>query len=219
MIFRDRVDAGKRLASALVAFCDQNCVIFALPRGGLPVAHEVAKRLRAPLDIILVRKIGAPFQPELALGAIVDGEQPEFVLNDDIAAVLRPSKEMIDSAIAIEMKEIERRRRIYLCGHKPESAIGRTAIIVDDGLATGATARAAVRALRRQHPTKLILAVPVAPRDTIEMLRDEVDELVCLNIRDDFGAVGMYYESFPQVTDQEVVNILGQCRKEREATG
>lgn len=219
MIFRDRIDAGQRLAVALDTLRGEECVVFALPRGGLPVAYEVARRLKAPLDILLVRKIGAPFQPELALGAVVDGEKPEIVLNEDIAAALQPSREMLDAAVVREIKEIERRRHVYLCGHKPESARGKTAIIIDDGLATGATARAAVRALRRQDPKKLVLAVPVAPRDTAESLRGEVDQLVCLDIRDDFGAVGMYYVEFPQVTDQEVVSVLAQWRNERAKDG
>lgn len=212
MLFRDRIDAGQKLATALRRFAGDDCVIYALPRGGLPIGFEIAKLLRAPLDIILVRKIGVPFQPELALGAVVDGDHPEIVLNDSVVSAIQPSEGAISVAAAKELKEIERRRIIYMAGRQAQPAHGRTAIIVDDGLATGSTARAAVRAVRRQHPKRLILAVPVAPRETVAELGCEVDELICLESPDNFGAVSMYYAAFPQVTDQEAVVLLAQAR-------
>lgn len=219
MTFRDRIDAGQKLADALRKFAGEDVIVYALPRGGLPVGFEVAKVLHCPLDIVLVRKIRAPFQPELALGAVVDGDRPEIVLND-FANGLEPSEEAINAAAALELKEIERRRAIYLCGRHPEAAQGRTAILVDDGLATGATARAAIRALRRQHPKRLVLALPVAPTDSLAEIAPEVDEVICLETDDHFGAVGAYYRDFTQVTDQEVVAILGEAHAVcRQTTG
>lgn len=213
MLFQDRTEAGQRLAKALASFAGADCVILALPRGGLPIGYEVAKALRAPLGIVLVRKIRAPFQPELALGAIVDGEHPELVLNESVAQAFGTDAESIKAAAELELKEIERRRKIYLAGRQGESVKDRVAIIVDDGLATGATARAAIRAIRRQGPKTLVLAVPVAPRETVEELRPEVDQLICLETPLNFGAVSMFYEEFPQVTDQEVVVTLAQARE------
>lgn len=212
-MFQDRNEAGRQLAAALDAYRGQDCIVFALPRGGVPVAFEVARALSAPLDLIMVRKISAPFQPELALGAVVDGAEPEIVLNEDIARLLQPTPEFLRQASERELKEIHRRRQVYLCGHAPLSAAGKVAIVVDDGLATGATARAALRALRRQGPKRVVLAVPVGPSDTVEMLRREVDDLVCLSIPEGFGAVGAYYRHFPQVADAEVVALLGTCRE------
>jgi putative phosphoribosyl transferase len=219
VMFRDRADAGRQLAAALVRFKVEDCIVYALPRGGVPVAYEVAKALAAPLDIVLVRKIAAPFQPELALGAIVDGPDPEIVLNEDIVAHLQPSEELLRQSAERELKEIRRRRQIYLCGHAPLAARGRVVIVVDDGLATGATARAALRALRRQEPKRIILAVPVGPRDVVEEMRAEVDEVICLSEPEDFSAVGGYYRDFPQIADAEVVALLGTCREMLAAKG
>nr|WP_298684347.1 phosphoribosyltransferase family protein [uncultured Dongia sp.] len=212
MPFLDRGEAGQALAKALHKFAGRNVVVYALPRGGLPVGCEVAKALHCPLDIILVRKIRAPFQPELALGAVVDGAHPEIVLND-FAGSLQPTDEAIQAAAALELKEIERRRVIYLAGRKAEPATGRVAIIVDDGLATGATARAAIRAMRRQNPQHLVLAVPVGSAEAVDALRAEVDELICLELPPHFDAVGSYYTDFAQVTDQEAVAILAAARE------
>lgn len=212
-MFRDRTEAGQQLAAALAKYKADDCIIYALPRGGVPVAYEVAKSLGAPLDIILVRKLAAPFEPELALGAIVDGPEPEIVLNDEIVAHLHPTEELLRQAAERELKEIRRRRQIYLCGHEPLSAKGRNIIVVDDGLATGATARAALRALRRQGPKRIVLAVPVGPPDVVEDIRAEVDDLVCLSLPADFNAVGAHYRDFPQVSDAEVVALLGACRE------
>ncbi|WP_374651741.1 phosphoribosyltransferase [Dongia sp.] len=214
MIFADRNEAGQKLAECLAKFAAEQPVVYALPRGGLPVGFAVAKRLGCPLDVILVRKIRAPFQPELALGAVVDGAYPEIVLND--LGGLEPTEEALKAAAAVELQEIERRRRTYLAGRKQIPATGRTAIIVDDGLATGATARAAIRALRRQDPKRLVLAVPVAPADTKTDLSREVDELICLETPAGFDAVGSFYRDFSQVSDQEAVAILAAAREMQE---
>ena len=208
MIFRDRTDAGKLLAKQLVRYRDAEPVVLALPRGGVPVALEVAKALKAPLDLILVRKIGAPHRPELAIGAIVDGGQAEKIINADIVRALNVPESYIEEHAARELEEIEWRRRLYL-GARPRINIkDRTAIIVDDGIATGATMLAALRAARRAGPAKLVLAVPVAPTDTVERLKTECDELICLGAEMDFGAISLFYVDFPQINDDEVVALL-----------
>ncbi len=206
--YADRAEAGRLLAHALLRHRDQPCIIYALPRGGVPVGHEIARALHAPLDLMLVRKLGVPYQPELAMGAVADGDPPVVVLNDDIVAAVAPSEEMIAAATARESDEIARRRQLYLGGRQPLSAAGRVAIVVDDGLATGATARASLRALKRQKPRRLILAIPVAPAETIAALKPEADEIVCLQVVEDFIAVGAYYRNFRQVEDDEVTRLL-----------
>lgn len=206
--YADRAEAGRLLAQTLVRHRGEPCVVYALPRGGVPVAMEIARALLAPLDLMLVRKIGVPYQPELAMGALADGDPPVVVLNDDIVAAISPSEELIAAAIAREAAEIARRRVAYLGGRPPLSAAERIAIVVDDGLATGATARAALRALKRQKPRRLILAVPVAPAETVAALKPEADEIVCLQVVEDFIAVGAYYREFRQVSDDEVTRIL-----------
>ena len=206
--YADRAEAGRLLAQSLARHRGEPCVVYALPRGGVPVAAEIARALRAPLDLMLVRKIGVPYQPELAMGALADGDPPVVVLNDDIVAAISPSAALIDAATAREGAEIARRRTIYLGGRRPLSAADRVAIVVDDGLATGATARAALRALKRQKPRRLILAVPVAPAETVAALKPEADEIVCLQVVEDFIAVGAYYGDFRQVSDDEVTQIL-----------
>jgi putative phosphoribosyl transferase len=210
--FSDRHDAGRQLAARLAGFKDAQTVVLALVRGGLPVGFEVAKALGAALDIVLVRKLGAPHQPELAIGAIVDGDEPEIVTNADIVQMLGVRPEYIKEIAAQELAEIERRRRTYL-GHRPRVALkGKDVIVVDDGIATGATIRAALRSIRRQQPRRLVLAVPVAPPSAIEALKDEVDDLVCLLAPDEFGAVGAFYRDFRQVDDAEVIDLLGRAR-------
>jgi putative phosphoribosyl transferase len=210
-IFADRVEAGRALAERLVEKKYEKPVVLALPRGGVPVAAEVAKALGAPLDIILVRKIGVPSQPELAVAAVVDGEHPELVVNEDVQRLAHVSDEEIERARARELAEIERRRALYLQGRARVPIKGATAIVIDDGIATGATVRAALKSLRRGKPKKLVLAVAVAPPDAIAMLRAEVDEIICLQTPEPFYAIGLYYRDFGQVSDQEVIALLSQA--------
>ncbi|MBY6243560.1 phosphoribosyltransferase [Methylosinus sp. Sm6] len=208
MPFRDRTDAGRRLADALSRREGEEAVVFALPRGGAPVAAEIAERLNAPLDLVLVRKIGVPFQPELAMGAVADGGAPVVVRNEDVIALADVGPSAFDAICAREQAEIERRRKLYLGGRSRPDAAGRLAIVVDDGVATGATTRAALRAVRALRPKKLILAVPVAPTEALEALQKEADEIVCLEHYRDFGAIGFFYADFRQIDDEEVIAIL-----------
>ncbi|HTY65641.1 MAG TPA: phosphoribosyltransferase [Alphaproteobacteria bacterium] len=210
-MFANRTDAGQRLAADLMRFKGESPCVLALPRGGVPVGIEIAKALDAPLDLVLVRKIGAPDQPELAVGAVVDGGRPEVVLNDDIIRVLELPEQYIAEESARQLKEIERRRQVYLAGRPRVDVAGRTALIVDDGIATGATIRAAILATRRAQPKRLILAVPVAPTDTVAALRKESDEVVCLEEHDPFGAIGYYYFDFRQVSDDTVRDLMAQA--------
>ena len=208
MIFEDRTQAGSQLAAELLRFKGQDPVVLALPRGGVPVGFEVAKALEAPLDLILVRKIGAPSQPELAVAAVVDGEKMELVINEDVLEALSLSEDDVRERAKREVEEIERRRRLYLGGRERVRVRGRTVLVVDDGIATGATMRAALRAVRRREPGHLVLAVPVAPPETVDLLRREVDEVVCLAMPSPFGAIGHFYEDFRQVGDDEVRDLL-----------
>jgi putative phosphoribosyl transferase len=209
-LFSDREDAGHRLAERLLRFKKQRPVVLALPRGGVPIGLEVAKALEAPLDLVLVRKIGVPFQPELAYAAVVDGGRPETVVNEQVAAMLHLPEDYLEQEAARHLEEIKRRRQIYLAGRPHAEVADHIAIIVDDGIATGTTVRAALKAVRRARPDKLILAVPVAPPDTIEALRKDADEIVCLATPSGFGAISIYYADFHQVSDQEVVALLAQ---------
>ncbi|HSM95800.1 MAG TPA: phosphoribosyltransferase [Rhizomicrobium sp.] len=212
MPFSDRKDAGRKLAAALSDFKGQDCLVLALPRGGVPVAAEVALSLHAPLDILLVRKIGVPDQPELAMGAVVDGGAPVIVRNPQVIRLSGVSERQFETVCAGQLKEIERRRDLYLRGHRPMSPKNRVTIVIDDGIATGATMRAALQATRAREPRLLVLATPVAAPDTLEMLRSEVDRIVCLESPDDFGAVGRFYSDFEQTTDEEVVATLARLR-------
>ncbi len=210
MPFIDRTDAGRKLAKALAHYKEQRPVVLALPRGGVPVAAEVAAALDAPLDLILVRKIGVPFQPELAMGAVVDGREPVIVRNEDVISLTGVSEQEFNATRDQQLAEIERRRKLYL-GDRPHPQIaGRTVIVVDDGIATGATTRAALRAIRMRKPSKLVLAVPVAPTDTLKQLQGEADDIVCLEDYEDFGAIGFFYSDFAQVSDTEVIAILAR---------
>lgn len=208
MPFKDRSDAGRKLAKALAAYQDQKPVILALPRGGVPVAAEVAAALKAPLDLILVRKIGVPIQPELAMGAVVDGGAPIIVRNDDVIRLAGVDEAEFKAICDGELAEIERRHQRYLGTRDRAKVASRTAIVVDDGVATGATTRAALRATRMRKPKKLVLAVPVAPTDTLASLRGDADDVICLEDYELFGAIGMYYADFDQVTDDEVIKLL-----------
>lgn len=210
IVFENRVDAGKKLAAALAKYRDGNCVVLALPRGGVPVGAEIAAALHAPLDLLLVRKIGVPYHPELAMGAVVDGGTPIVVRNDEVIHASRTSESAFNAVCTKELAEIERRRSLYLRGRQPLDPKGRVAIVVDDGIATGATMRAALRATRMRKPSRLVLAVPVAAHNTIESLHKEVDDIVCLITPDDFGAVGYYYRDFAQTEDSEVIALLAR---------
>jgi predicted phosphoribosyltransferase len=210
MPFIDRMDAGRRLAKALAHYKAQRPVVLALPRGGVPVAAEVATVLDAPLDLILVRKIGVPFQPELAMGAVVDGGKPVIVRNEDVISLAGVSEREFNATCDQQLAEIERRRKLYL-GNRPHPQIaGLTVIVVDDGIATGATTRAALQAIRMRKPSKLVLAVPVAPTESLKELRGEADEIICLEDYEDFGAIGLFYSDFRQVSDTEVIEILAR---------
>jgi putative phosphoribosyl transferase len=213
-MFRNRSDAGRRLARVLVGTKDQHPIVLALPRGGVPVAAEVARALDAPLDLILVRKIGVPFHPELAMGAVVDGSAPLVVRNEEIIKLARVSEEDFASVRNHELAEIKRRRARYVGERSHPDLKGRTVIVVDDGIATGASTRAALRAVRRQNPSRLILAVPVAPTSTLQELSEEADEIVCLEDHEPFGAVGAYYADFGQTSDEEVTTLLANSQVE-----
>lgn len=210
MPFSDRSEAGRKLAQALASYKQEQPIVLALPRGGVPVAAEIAAALDAPLDLVIVRKIGAPMQPELAMGAVVDGREPIVVRNESVIRYGGVSEQDFASARDRQLTEIERRRRKYL-GNRPHPELkDRTVIVVDDGIATGATTRAALRALRGRGPRKLVLAVPVAPTQTLKDLQSETDEIVCLEDYEDFGAIGMFYADFTQVSDAEVVALLAR---------
>lgn len=219
MPFRDRIDAGRQLAKALARYRHDKPVVLALPRGGVPVAAEIANALDAPLDLVLVRKIGVPDQPELAAGAVVDGGVPVIVRNDDIIRLANVREADFAAIRDRELAEIERRRKVYL-GDRPHPRLeGRTVIVVDDGVATGATARAALRALRARKAAKIVLAVPVAPSSTLIELQSEADEVVCLEHHGDFGAIGLFYADFSQVTDATVTALLARHPVKPDMTG
>lgn len=218
MTFRDRSDAGRRLAKALSKYKGRNAVVLALPRGGVPVAAEVAAALEAPLDLVLVRKIGVPEQPELAMGAVVDGATPIVVRNEEVIELSGATAEEFDAARARELAEIERRRQLYIGERARAEIADQVVIVIDDGIATGATTRAALQAIRIRKPKELVLAVPVAPPDTIANLRPEVDALVCLETPQIFGAIGYFYRDFRQIGDDEVVAILKRFPVKRPAS-
>ncbi len=210
MSFHDRADAGKRLAEALAAYREQHPIVLALPRGGVAVAAEVARSLDAPLDLVLVRKIGVPYQPELAMGAVVDGPNPLVVRNEEVIRLSGVSEADFTAVRDNELKEIQRRRARYVGSRSHPDLSGRVAIVVDDGVATGATTRAALKAVRAQKPKQVILAVPVAPTSTLAELRGDADDIVCLEDHEPFYAIGAYYSDFRQVSDQEVIDILAR---------
>lgn len=212
-MFADRTDAGRRLAARLGHLADADPMVLALPRGGVPVGFEVAKALRAPLDVLLVRKIGAPFQPELAAGAVVDGAEPVLVRNEEVIRAYGIDEDWIATEAARQLAEIERRRRLY-CGDRPAPSVrGRTAILVDDGIATGTTVRAALRALAKLGPRRRVLAVPVAPPDTLARLAPEAEEIVVLEEPEWMAAVGQFYRDFTQTEDEEVVRLLTDAQR------
>ena len=211
MRFADRAEAGRRLGEKLEHLRDRQPLVLALPRGGVAVGFEIAQALAAPLDIVLVRKIGVPWQPELALGAVSDGAEAEKFIDDQLAALLSLPEHYIEEETARQLAEIERRRQIYCAGRPPLDIKGRTAILVDDGIATGATMRVALRAARRRGPARLVLAVPVAPPDTLAELGKEADETVCLETPPMLGAIGFYYHDFHQMSDEVVTELLARA--------
>jgi putative phosphoribosyl transferase len=207
--FANRQEAGRLLAQRLATMnLPAPRVVLALPRGGVPIGAEVAIALHAPLDLLLVRKIGVPWQRELALAAVVDGDEPQVVVDDEVQRMSGVERAYIDAQAEVELQEIERRRRVYVGGRPSLPVAGATAIVVDDGIATGTSVRAALKALRRRKPARLVLAVPVAPADTLEALRHEVDDVVCLAQPFPFHAIGLHYDDFHQLDDAEVLAAL-----------
>ena len=207
MIFLDRTDAGKKLAERLAEYANRaDVLVLALPRGGVPVAFEVARALHAPLDIFLVRKLGVPGHEELAMGAIATGGVR--VLNEDVVNYLHIPEEVIDAVAADELRELERRERLYRGTRPAPDVKGETVILVDDGLATGSTMRAAAAALRQQQPARIVVAVPVSAVQTCDEYRMGVDEIVCAMTPEPFHAVGLWYKDFSQTTDEEVRHLL-----------
>ncbi len=212
-VFADRTEAGHALALRLVAMAlPPPVVVLALPRGGVPVAAVVARALNAPLDLLLVRKIGAPWQPELAVAAVVDGQPPDIVVDESTSRYSGVDDAYIQRRAKEELREIERRRGLYLRGRTPVPVRGATVVVVDDGVATGTTIRAAIKALRRRQPARLVLAVPVAPADTVAALSQEADDVVCLAQPEPFHAIGLHYVDFHQVPDEEVLAALAAAQ-------
>jgi putative phosphoribosyl transferase len=213
VLFEDRRTAGKQLAEALRRHRHIDPVVLALPRGGVPVGFEVAAALGAPLDVLIVRKIGAPGHPELGIGAVVDGSEPHVVLNEEIIRQVRPPAAYIEQEKQRQLTEIERRRQRYAGDRPATSVTARTAIVVDDGIATGGTVRAALRGIADSKPARLVLAVPVAPADSLAELTNDCDEIVCLATPEPFYAVGAHYRDFTQTTDDEVIRLLAEARQ------
>jgi len=211
MIYRDRIDAGRQLAARLSGYANRDDVlVLALPRGGVPVAYEVAKALRVPLDIFLVRKLGVPGHEELAMGAISTGGVR--VLNDDVVNYLGIPGEVIDAVAMDELRELERRERAYRDDRPEPNIQGKTVILIDDGLATGSTMRAAAAALRQKNPARVIVAVPVSATQTCDEYRMGVDEIICAKTPEPFLGVGRWYEDFSQTTDEEVRQLLAKAQ-------
>ena len=215
--FRDRTEAGRVLAGELDRYAGRDdVVVLALPRGGVPVAREVAKALGAPLDVFVVRKLGVPGHRELAMGAVASGGA--LVLDERLIRSLGITKAEIQETIAAEMRELERRERAYRDGRDLPELTGKTVILVDDGLATGSTMRAAALAVRRHHPARIVVAVPVAAAETCDEFRGEVDEIICAVTPRPFHAVGLWYDDFSQTSDEEVRELLAQAAERVEGT-
>ena len=215
-LFENRADAGRQLAEAIEGETLTDPLVVALPRGGVPVAYEIAMRIGAPLDVLIVRKIGAPGHAEFGLGALVDGEEPELVLNRQAMRLVRPARGYVEAETERQRAEILRRRALYFGDRAPISPRDRDVILVDDGIATGGTVRAAIRALRRANPRRLILAVPVAPKGELADLRKSVDRVICLATPSAFRAVGLHYHDFEQTSDEEVIALMQKARREDE---
>lgn len=213
ILFNDREDAGNQLADKLLKYKDQNPLIIALPRGGVPVAYVISEALSAELDVIIVRKLGAPGNPELGIGALVEGNPPQKILNEGIIFHLGVTDDFIDRESEEQNKEILRRATVYRGGRGLADMSGRTVIVVDDGIATGATIKAALKGIKAQNPDKIIVAVPVAPPDILYALTEIADEVICVERPEFLYAIGAYYRNFDQVTDDEVIYMLEQSRK------
>jgi len=219
-VFESRAEAGRLLAAELAARAWERPVVLALPRGGVPVGLEVARGLGCPLDLVLVRKVGAPYQPEFAIAAVVDGDPPRLVRNPALGAWEgREWERHLKDAYREASAEIRRRREAYLAGRTPVPVDGRTAIVVDDGLATGTTMRAAVEALRMRGAARVVVAVPVAPPDAARALAAVADEFVCLETPAAFGAVGAFYDDFHQLDDAEVVRLMRDAPRDEPTNG
>jgi putative phosphoribosyl transferase len=213
--FKDRTDAGRQLAALLAHLRGQNAIVLGLPRGGLPVAYEVAHALKVPLDVLNVRKLGVPWHEELAMGAIATGAVR--VLNNDVIMAAGITKTMLEEATEFQRLELDRRERLYRSGRPAPELRGRTVVLVDDGIATGATVRAAIAVVRAQKPGHLVLAVPVAQESVAAELARDVDEFVSVARPGDLYAIGVWYDHFPQLTDQEVQAILARAAAEPAA--
>ena len=212
-LFRDRAEAGRLLAARLEHYEGKpGVMVLALPRGGVPVAYEVAKALRAPMDVFIVRKLGVPGQEELAMGAVATGGVR--VLNDQVVKGLGVPEYVIDAVVKWETEELNRRERLYRGDRPPPDVGGKTVILVDDGLATGSTMLAAVQALRQQGPARIVVAVPVASPDTCELLKTYADDVLCAATHEPFYAVGLWYRDFSQTTDEEVRELLERSASE-----
>lgn len=217
-MFRDRTEAGRLLAAEVAALAPHDPIVLALPRGGVPVAFEVAKALDARLDLVIVRKVGAPGNPELAVAAIVDGDPPDVVLNHEIVEAHGLREDDLDALIARERPELERRRALYRGDRQPLSVTGKTVILVDDGAATGATMKVAVRAIKRRLPASIIVALPVASEEAVAELSREAARIVCLAKPSRFRALGHHYREFRQLSDEEVLDLLGKAASDRAGT-
>lgn len=211
MVFKDRVDAGRQLSDKLVGYAGKNGVVLAIPRGGVVIGAEIARRLGLGLDLIIPRKVGAPQNPEVAIGAVT--QDGTTIFDRRLIEMLGISEFDFEDKISCEINEIKRRMVLYRGSENHQDYKGRQLIVVDDGVATGYTMLAALRSARNFHPGELILAIPVAPPDTLEMLEKEVDRVVCLLVPDDFYAVGQFYECFDQTEDEEVIKILKELKK------
>jgi putative phosphoribosyl transferase len=212
--FRDRRDAGSRLAGLLRTFAADHPIVLGLARGGIPVAHEVARALQAPLDVWVVRKVGVPWHPELGIGAVAEGGFS--YINPDVLQGVGLTRDQIEGIVQVKQREVEERVSSFRSGRPPPLLRDRTVILVDDGIATGGTVRAAIRSIRAQGPRAIVLAVPVAAPDTLAELAAEVDRIVCLAKPDHLGAIGFWYADFTQVSDDDVLRVLEDAQRELE---
>lgn len=214
-MFRDRQEAGERLGRELLGAKLAKPIVLALPRGGIPVAAAVAIALDAPLDVLIVRKVGAPGNLELAIAAIVDGTPPDIVVNREIVEAYCLGDEELATLVNAERPELERRSKFFREVTRPHSLVGRTAVVVDDGAATGATLKVALRAVKRRGPTRTVVAIPVASSDALDVVRQEADQVFCLSSPGRFRALSYHYRSFPQLTDEDAIAALRAANEER----